>query len=213
MKTPTKFALLVFFILGFSGARARAGATVNYEYDKYGNCNAITTRAGDTAQTILEQTTYIYDAYRRCTVMVESAHTSQSRTWTWSYDRYFGTQGYDPSAHTSKQWRLQIEPAFDATGNRNVTARWFDANDRIVDEYTGVIQGPSGMYNGPDIEVHHFSYDENGQKKTYTDPRSRVTTYNYDDRSRLWQTIEPLNRATETLYDVAGNKTDVTFTD
>jgi RHS repeat-associated protein len=206
-----KSIIAILFFAGVAVSTGWAGSLITYEYDKYGNCTAVSTAVANGA--VLEKSTYTYDAYRRGTAMVESAQTSQSRTWTWSYDRYFGTQGYDPSAHTSKQWRLQIEPAYDNSGNRNVTARWFDANDRIGDEYTGVIQGPGGMYNGPDIEVHHFSYDENGQKQTYTDPRSRVTTYTYDNRNRLWKTTEPLSRITETLYDFAGNKSDVTFPD
>jgi len=212
MKLVNKFLAAFLFFVGLAVPVARAGSVIRYEYDKYGNCKSVATVAND--GTTLEKTTYEYDQYRRPTSMIEAAQTtSQARTWTWIYDRYFGTQGYDPSAHTSKQWRVQMEPAYDANSNRNVTARWFDANDRIVDEYTGVIQGPGGMYNGPDIEVHHFSYDENGQKKTYTDPRNRLTTYVYDNRNRLWQTIEPLSRITETLYDFAGNKTDVTFPD
>src|SRR5205085_2723852 len=137
--------------------------------------------------------------------------TSQGRTWEWIYDRYFGDQGYDSSAHTSKQWRVQIEPAFDANNSRNITARWYDSSDRMVDEYTGVIAGPGGWYGGPDLEVHHFSYYENGQKKTYTDPRGRLTTYYYDDRNRLTETVEPMDRITDTYYDFAGNKTDVFF--
>jgi len=44
----------------------------------------------------------------------------------------------------------------------------------------------------------------------------RVTTYDYDLRNRLWRTNETVNsvpRTTETLYDTAGNKTDVIFPD
>src|SRR4051794_24204154 len=75
------------------------------------------------------------------------------------------------------------------------------------------------MYNGPDIEVHHFGYDENGQKNSYIDPRGRVTDYVYDNRNRLRDTIEPqradqsVRPTTTTDYDFAGNKTDVTFPD
>src|SRR5438477_498898 len=85
--------------------------------NSYGNCTPITTKSSDGH--ILEQTTYQYDAYRRCTVMLESAHTTQSRKWNWYYDRYFDGVGMiDASAHTSKQWRVQVEPAYDSSNNR-----------------------------------------------------------------------------------------------
>ena len=218
MNSFTKsLAILGFFVAAI--ATVRGNSSVDYTYDRYGNRTSITTRAGDTARTILEQTTFTYDTYRRCISKTEGAQDQNSqRIWTWTYERYFDDypNAYDPGAHTSKQWRLQYEPAYDVAGHRNVTARWFDANDRIVDEYTGVIDTPGpggGLSNGPDIEVHHSSYDENGQKKTYTDPLGRLTTYNYDDRNRLRDTIEPLNRITTTDYDFAGNKTAVTFPD
>lgn len=224
MKTFPRSLLIFGFIVAATGTALRAGpSSVEYTYDRYGNRTAITTRAGDTDHTILEQTIFTYDAYRRCTSKTEGAHKLSvppppEWSWTWTYERYFeGTPDpYDAYAHTSKQWRLQYEPAYDVAGHRNVTARWFDANDRIVDEYTGVIDTPGpggGLSNGPDIEVHHSSYDENGQKKTYTDPLGRLTTYNYDDRNRLRDTIEPLNRITTIDYDFAGNKTAVTFPD
>jgi RHS repeat-associated protein len=219
MRCLTRTLIVVFFFVALSGARAWAGATVSYEYDKYGNCRVITTK--DSAGQVLEQSTYAYDNFRRPIEMVEAAHTgSNARRWTWYYDRWFGSQSYDPHAHTSRQWRVQVEPAFNAAGERNLTARWFDANDRILDEYTGVIEAPSGAWsNGPDLEVHHFTYDKNGQKETYTDPRGRITNYVYDLRNRLRDTIEPKRadqstRPTTTIdYDFAGNKTDVTFPD
>lgn len=224
MKTLAKSVLMLgWAIAGFTSNASAGPSSVDYTYDRYGNRTAITTRAGDADHTILERTTFTYDKYRRCTSKTEGAQNlpdppPPQRSWTWTYGRYFNDypNEYDPYAHTSKQWRLQYEPAYDAAGHRNVTARWFDANDRIVDEYTGVIDTPGpggGLSNGPDIEVHHFSYDENGQKKTYTDPLGRITTYNYDNRTRLRDTIEPLNRITTIDYDFAGNKTDVTFPD
>jgi RHS repeat-associated protein len=184
------------------------GPSVNYEYDGNGNCTAITTLSAGGA--ILEKTTYTYDQYKRCTSMVESAHTSQNRVWNWSYDGFFqwpdGSRVHvDATTHTSKQWRQQVEPAYDAAGNRKVTERVFDLNDRIVEEKTGV---------APDLQVQHFGYDENGQKNDYIDPRGRETTYVYDLRNRLWKTNETVNtipRTTEILYDHAGNKTDVFF--
>lgn len=216
MNCLAKTLFVGFLVASLSAARVWAGASVNYEYDKYGNCTAITTVAANNV--VLEKTTYTYDAYKRCTAMVEAADTPQSRVWNWSYDGEFETPTgsrhyFDGSTHTSKQWRQQTEPAYDAAGNRNVTQRVFDLNDRIVEEKTGVIQGAGGTYDGPDVAVQHFSYYENGLKKTYTDPLTRLTTYVYDNRNRLWQTIEPMNRITETLYDHAGNKTDVTFPD
>jgi len=218
MKDFTK-PLLILGLIVLTALPAFAGPSVTYKYDKYGNRTAVTTQASD--GTILEKTTYTYDNYRRPVEKVEAAQTgSNARRWTWYYDRWFGTQSYDPYAHTSKQWRVQVEPAYDGAGNRNVTARWYDANDRIVDEYTGVIEASNGAWsNGADLEVHHFTYAPNGQKETYTDPMGRVTTYVYDSRNRLHQTIEPkradqaTNPTTTLEYDFAGNKTDVTFPD
>src|SRR5205085_4196036 len=104
---------------------------------------------------------------------------------------------YDPYEHTSKEWRLQYEPAYDSAGHRHVTARWFNADDRVTEEYTGLVDSSGALCVAntcSDIERHVFSYDENGQKKTYTDPRLRETSYTYDNRNRLWKTNEPLNR-------------------
>jgi RHS repeat-associated protein len=139
------------------------------------------------------------------------------------YDRYFGATGFSAFSQTSKQWRVQIEPPFDSAGNSHATARWFDYEDRIVDEYTGVIVAPNGgaWSNGPDLEVHHFSYDKDGNKKTYTDPRGRQTIYDYNLRNLQTQSTEyPLSgetpsdpRVTATSFDTAGNKRQVTFPD
>jgi RHS repeat-associated protein len=219
MNYVTKAISVGLFFLGLSISSVWAGASVEYTYDKYGNRTAVTTKNSEGQ--ILEQTTYSYDNYRRPIEKVEAAQTgSNARRWTWYYDRWFGTQSYDPYAHTSSQWRVQVEPAYDGAGNRNVTARWYDANDRIVDEYTGVIEASNGAWSGgADLEGHHFTYDPNGQKETYTDPLGRVTTYVYDNRNHLHQTIEPkradqaTNPTTTLEYDFAGNKTDVTFPD
>jgi RHS repeat-associated protein len=167
---------------------------------------------------VLEQTTYEYDAYRRCTVMRESAHTTQSRKWNWYYDRYFDSVGLlDASRHTSKQWRVQVEPAYDASGNRRLSAHKFDYQDQITEESSGLYEAADGTWHaGPDTEVHYFTYDKNGSKASSTDPQGRLTTYEYDLRNRLWRTHETVNtipRTTETLYDPTNNKTDVTFPD
>jgi RHS repeat-associated protein len=216
--SKVSFALLVF--VGVPAVSAWAEASVNYEYDEYGNCKAITTQAAGGA--VLEKTTYTYDAYRRVTSMVEAAHVpAESRQWNWSYDRYFDADPatglparmIDASAHTSKQWRVQVEPAFNTAGHRRLSAHKFDYNDQIVEEATGLFEDATGYRSGPDTELHYFSYDENGSKKTFIDPRGRLTTFEYDLRNRLWKTIEPLDRITETLYDTTGNKTDVTFPD
>jgi YD repeat-containing protein len=119
------------------------------------------------------------------------------------------------------QWRVQVEPAYDDSGNRPLSAHKFDYDDRIVEEATGMFQAPNGSWNaGPDTEVHNYSYDANGNKQTYTDPQGRQTTYTYDDRNRPWQTIEyPISgassapRITENNYDAAGNKNWVKFPD
>ncbi len=188
---------------------------VTYGYDDYGNCNSIIDEMGHSKS-------YAYDDYRRCTRYTEQLDAQTSRRWDWMYDRYvYGIGSCDASTHTSKVWRIQIEPAFDAAGDRPMTARNFDMNNQIVFEASGFIQRPppaaiGDWYYGPDGEYHSFTYDENGQKKTYTDPQGRLTTYDYDLRNRLWKTNETVNtvpRTTETLYDVTSNKTLVTFPD
>jgi YD repeat-containing protein len=152
-----------------------------------------------------------------------------SRTWNWIYDRVIdGGSALRASLHTSKEWRVQVEPAFNVAGERRMTARWFDVNDRITLEQTGWIQPPGEIginnpwYPGPDIETHHFSYDENGQKSSYTDPLGRVTNYGYDNRNRPSTTTEypvpvpgatSAPRTTTTQYNAAGDKILVTFPD
>jgi YD repeat-containing protein len=108
--------------------------------------------------------------------------------------------------------------SYNAAGDRPLTARWFDYEDRVVDEYTGMIEFGSnhGWNTGPDTELHHFSYDQNGNKQSFIDPRGRLTTYEYDLRNRLWKTNETVNtipRTTITLYDTANNKLDIIFPD
>jgi RHS repeat-associated protein len=209
--------LFVIFACGALGAfPALANSSVEYSYDQYGNCTTVTTK--NSAAQVLEQTTYEYDAYRRCTVMRESAHTTQSRKWNWYYDRYFDSVGLlDASRHTSKQWRVQVEPAYDASGNRRLSAHKFDYQDQITEESSGLYEAADGTWHaGPDTEVHYFTYDKNGSKASSTDPQGRLTTYEYDLRNRLWRTHETVNtipRTTETLYDPTNNKTDVTFPD
>jgi RHS repeat-associated protein len=181
--------------------------TASYEYDAYGNCTSITDELGHTRH-------YTYDSYRRCTSYTEPLSAQTSRTWNWYYDRYMDGFSIDAAAHTSKQWRVQVEPAHNTDGERRLSARFFDYNDRIITEYTGMFEKTNGSWNsGPDTEVHSFQYDANGNKSRYTDPRGRVTDYTYDNRNRLKQTIEPLTRITENFYDTVGNKTDVTFPD
>jgi len=225
MTTVTK-SFLFLVLTALIALPALAGSSVNYEYDPYGNCTAITTVAAN--DTVLEKGTFEYDAYRRCTAFTEAADTPQARAWNWIYDRYFHDWAYGLSAfaHTSRQWRVQIEPPYDSAGHRHITSHWFDNEDRIVEEYTGLISTPNGTQcgawdGGPDTEVHYFGYDPNGNKASYTDPRGRLTEYEYNLRNLQTRSTEyPLAgespgdpRVTQTTYDTAGNKTMVTFPD
>jgi RHS repeat-associated protein len=196
--------------------------TKEYSYDANGNCNGIKTELG-------YWSTYTYDDYRRCTSYIEPLNapdwngtgTQASRRWDWIYDRWVNGIYYGASSHTSKEWRVQVEPAFNAAGERHATGRVHDLNNRLIEEETGWVQRPypaalGDWYPGAEREGHSFTYDENGQKNRYTDPQGRVTTYDYDLRNRLWKTNETVNtvpRTTETLYDPIGNKTLVKFPD
>jgi RHS repeat-associated protein len=200
--------------------------TMTYEYDAYGNCTAVTNELNQRSE-------YTYDSYRRCTSSTEplnapgwnGAGTVQSRRWDWIYDRYIdGVGGRGAYTHTANVWRIQIEPAFNAAGERKMTARWFDLQNRITLEQSGWVQPagtvdydhPNWYWSGADGETRCFGYDANGNKSSYTDPRGHVTTYEYDNRNRLWKTNDTINtlpRTTETLYDTTGNKTLVRFPD
>jgi RHS repeat-associated protein len=128
------------------------------------------------------------------------------------------------TAHTSKDWRIQIGPEFNANHDRRATARTFDFNNRISSEQTGLVQhsgdalGTLSTVDGV-TGIQRFTYDGNGQKQTSTDPLGRVTTYGYNSRNRLETTTEPkrasqpANPVTRFVYDVAGNKLSVTFPD
>lgn len=204
----------------YAATGGSAHPTVHYEYDDYGNCTAVTDERNHRKE-------YTYDSYRRCTSYTEPVDACgvATRKWSWVYDRVIdGVPGFVPSTHTSKEWRVQVEPAFNGGGERRMTARWFDQNNRITKEETGWIQPPGeigvGWYCGPDIETHYITYDENGQKKTSTDPLGRVTSYVYNNRNRLTLIREyPVvtdpspPRTTETYYDTTGNKTLVVFPD
>jgi RHS repeat-associated protein len=196
---------------------------VSYEYDQYGNCTAITNELG-------HRSVYTYDSYRRCTSYTEPLNapgwdggaTVASRRWNWIYDRYIDGVGYVASSHTSREWRVQVEPVFRVdpvfnSAQRRLSARKFDCNNRIIEEVTGMIEFANGDWNtSPDTEIHYFTYDQNGQKSSYTDPRGRITTYEYDNRNRLSKTNETVNtipRTTEMRYDPAGNKILVIFPD
>ncbi len=193
---------------------------VRYEYDSWGNRTA-------TIDELAHRKDFVYDGYGRCKYASEAVGpgdcgTVQPRQTDWIYDRVIelgpnSQATFGATSHTSSEWRIQIEPAFNAAGHRRATARTFDINNRMVSEQTGLIQLPGSplgtLQAGPDTETRRFTYDENGQKKTFTDPRNRVTTYEYDQRNRVKKTIEPLNRITETSYDTTGNKTLVKFPD
>ncbi len=159
-----------------------AESSVTYNYDSSGNCTSITNELGHTSY-------YLYDTYGRCLTYMEPLNAPDHngagnvayRQWDWRYDRKIAGVTYGGWSHTSEEWGVQIEPAFNAAGQRRMTAREFDLQNRIVVEQSGWIQpaGEVGSWNpwypGPDLETHSFTYDENGQKKTFTDPRNRVT--------------------------------------
>ena len=203
--------------------------TVRYEYDTYGNRTAVIDELG-------HRKDYLYDDYRRqitCTEQVNGPGPNgtnvTSRRTDWIYDRVIDNfvgagNPFRATAHTSKDWRIQIEPAFNAAGDRRATARTFDFNNRITSEQTGLVQWPTedlGTLHTVDgvTETHFVTYDENGQKQTSTDPLGRITTYGYNNRNRLETTTEPkrasqpTNPVTRFDYDVAGNKLKVTFPD
>jgi RHS repeat-associated protein len=202
---------------------------VTYGYDSYGNCTSITDEMGHTSL-------YEYDSYRRCISYTEPLNAPDawdnnmpSRRWDWIYDRYIVDNNYYPvgggydgaSTHTVNSWRIQIEPGFNYLGERPMTHRFHDVNNRALLEQTGWIQRapPAAIgdwYWSGQGETVYYTYDENSQKKTYTDSHGRRTSYEYDLRNRLWKTHETENtvpRTTETLYDFVGNKTQVTFPD
>src|SRR5207237_5572803 len=153
----------------YAGTFAGPNPTVAYEYtDGYGNCTAITDEMG-------HRSTYQYDSYRRCISFTEPLNAQDwkgtrdgdgqlilvpDRTWTWIYDRWIdGIGQFDQSSHTANEWRIQIEPAYNAAGDRRMTARAHDLNNRLVIESTGRIQPacPIGnWYFGPDGTNHSF---------------------------------------------------------
>ena len=193
--------------------------TVTYEYDDYGNCTAMADELG-------HRTVYRYDDYRRCVEMIEPVNAcgQTNRIWNWFYDRWIeeSSPGYGlfgASSHTSKEWRVQVEPAFNAAGDRRVTARSHDINNRLKVETTGLVLSGNAYSSTLDTETHFFAYDANGMKNRTTDPRGRVTDYTYDVRNRLSLTIEPkrtdqISRpTTQIFYDYIGNKTKVKFPD
>jgi YD repeat-containing protein len=144
--------------------------TKEYSYDANGNCNGIKTELG-------YWSTYTYDDYRRCTSYIEPLNapdwngtgTQASRRWDWIYDRWVNGIYHGASSHTSKEWRVQVEPAFNAAGERHATGRVHDLNNRLIEEETGWVQRPypaalGDWYPGPEREAHSFSYDGDDQK-------------------------------------------------
>ncbi|MBS0660717.1 MAG: hypothetical protein JSR82_21060 [Verrucomicrobia bacterium] len=207
--------------------------SVSYEYDKYGNCTKITDELGG-------QRLFAYDEYRRCTSYTETVNapngngsgTVASRTWYWSYDRFYlrdgNWVGYGPDTHTNPQWRVAYAPSNRADGGLRVTVRYFDANERITREESGfVLVGSTWtgqvMLGGTWVTTDSFtvqaSYDAHGNKLSSTDPLGRVTTYDYDSRHRQWRVNEPAGtaggplRVTTTEFDLKDRKTKVTFPD
>jgi RHS repeat-associated protein len=199
--------------------------TVTNDYDIYGNRTAVIDELG-------HRKDYHYDDYRRQTSCSEQVNgpgpngtNVTSRRTDWIYDRVLENgASFRNTAHTSKDWRIQIEPAFNAAGDRRASARTFDFNNRITSEQTGLVQHSNeafGTLHTVDgvTGIQRFSYDENGQKQTSTDPLGRVTTFGYNNRNRLETTTEPkrtsqpANPMTRVDYDAAGNKRQVTFPD
>ena len=195
-----------------------------YRYDKYGNCTHIWSEVAPNKDDEAHATRYDYDEYRRCIRMVEPLHARNwnnsghvaDRTWNWYYDRYdhLLNQYYHASSHTSKQWRVQVEPPFNAAGDRRLSARKYDYNDRIIEENTGLIEKADGTWHGTEAtSTQNYDYDKNGNKRWFRDAMGRETTYTYDKRDRLKTTTEPLGRVTENWYDYLGNKTMIRLPD
>ncbi len=197
-----------------------------YKYDNYGNCTDIWDELADKNDPAKAQH-YTYDSYRRCTSFTEPLNAANwngqgnvaSRTWNWYYDRYDALSNvlYDASTHTGKEWRVQVEPAFNAAGDRRLAARLFDYNDRMTQVQSGMIQsGADGSWQTTaDTETVNYQYDANGNKSQFTDARGRITGYEYDLRNRQTKAKEEPNqtRITQTTYDNFGNKTQVTLPD
>ncbi len=52
--------------------------------------------------------------------------------WDWRYNGKIAGVTHGGWSHTSREWGVQIEPAFNAAGQRRMTAREFDLQNRIV---------------------------------------------------------------------------------
>ncbi len=221
MKISFFLRLLPLFSCGFPllAIADESYPSISYEYSDYGDCTAITNELG-------AKSTYAYDDYHRCTsytepLTVNSTGTVQtSRRWDWVYDRDIEGVGLHPaSSHTSHEWRLQTEPAYDVDGHRPMTARMHDVNNRVTQETTGLIAtGPISWLTGPETESHWYTYNKNGDKETHraqlTQNTTQLTTFGYDIRNRVESTTEEQgNRITSYKYDYEGNKTQVTFPD
>ena len=107
-------------------------------YDKWGRCISTTNEVGNT-------TTMTYDDYGRMTSKTETLNasnwngvgTAATRTWNWTYERVRNGVTYAANTHVNKEWRTQVEPAYDAAGDRRMTVREYDVNNRLATEQTG----------------------------------------------------------------------------
>ncbi|MBS0656973.1 MAG: hypothetical protein JSR82_01840 [Verrucomicrobia bacterium] len=197
----------------YPATEAGANPFVAYQYDDYGNCTQIIDELGHWKR-------FQYDEYGRCTQMEEQLDapgydggpTVASRFWNWIYDR---VNYPNPLLHTSKQWRVQIEPSFNAAGRRRMTVHYFDANDRVTAVQTGWTSNAAGgnWIAEPEMATSYAAYDAQGNKTSTTDPLGRVTSMTYDLRNRPVTVTDPLLQTTTTSYDLCGNKTLITFHD
>ena len=196
-KVSTTFANTSTVLTGYdalarrTSATDQANVTTNYDYDEVGRLISVT----DVENNI---TSYTYDEAGNKLTQTDA----EGRTTSWTYDAL-------GRVLTRTLPMGQVESfTYDAVGNMltrtdfngDVVTYTYDVNNRVT-----LIDYAS------DSTTDSFTYDNNGNRLTAVNSEG-TWSYTYDSMNRLKAETQPNGEVLSYVYDLAGNKTQLTVT-
>jgi RHS repeat-associated protein len=169
-----------------------------YLYDAAGNVTSLTTgQSTNTTYAHNVTTTFLYDGMRRVTTTTEG---NGARTWSKLYDALGNV--------------TQTTAPVTSDGVNRITSFSYDNRNHLIqtDEAVGTTAARSGtyLYDG----AGNLLAETHGISPTTTYDHHTTTSYGYDALNRRTSVTEGFggspSRTTATLYDAAGNVTQIT---